>query len=818
MSSANFASDNKDILNQLNLEKADLDIEETRVALKKSVQLYKGSLEKRDKYNRQLNALRCALDMPELYLDDDFNIVGFSPNFPVLTKRIYELKNKRMHIKKLIEKEDVIKIERYLEKTREILKLSYDDGDKWNLRYKGPCHSDELGKTWIPYTGNASNHWRIVERDGKLSIVHDPHVVDEVDCFLMTANEFSGPEEDIKVVYKIKTSPHKKNIRDLSLVISGLPGSESINPDLFGYTICTGSQYNTEARIQKESANLFVRPEVLDTDTVYEVMVERIGGKILRRLKNMHTGEEDAPLETIDTNAIYGGRNHIGLVTFSGEAEFFDFEIYTRRSCFSLDQFNIPFDTELGLEDEHLRDRVFKLRLYKDITTGMSLYIILFEDITDRKRAEEALRENEEKYRTLFEESKDPMSTTLKDGKFVDVNQAMLDLYGYSREEMLETNAAQFFVNTDDRKRFVQEIDKKGFVKDYEMRVKKKNGTEIDCMFNSTVKKDKQGSIWGYQTSVTDITERKRREHKPRPFFGKSPAIRKVLEHANIVLKSETAVTIIGETGAGKGIMARWIHDHSLRKNRTFVALNCSNLKGEMLASELFGHTKGAYTSAVQERNGLIQLADGGTLFLDEISNMSLSIQAEFLKVIEEKHYRRLGEDKTRKSDFRLICSSNRDLFEETLTGNFRQDLYFRIHVFPIYMPPLRKMLQDLPGLAQHILAELGAPHMQLSDAVIKLLESYNWPGNVRELRNVLERALLLTQGQNLSPEHFPGLGFSSFLNSTDEDRIDLKNIERTHILEVINKCGGDKTKAAKALGISRATIYRKLNMFTGND
>jgi transcriptional regulator with PAS, ATPase and Fis domain len=241
------------------------------------------------------------------------------------------------------------------------------------------------------------------------------------------------------------------------------------------------------------------------------------------------------------------------------------------------------------------------------------------------------------------------------------------------------------------------------------------------------------------------------------------------------------------------------------------VEINCSNLKGDLLASELFGHAKGAFTSAVQDRQGLIEIADGGTLFLDEISDMDYGVQAQFLKVIEEKQYRRLGEVKVRRSEFRLICASNRDLFDETHQGKFRKDLYFRINVFPIVIPPLRERPENIPGLSSYILKNMGSVNTTPSPEIIAFLQQYQWPGNIRELRNILERALLLSQGQQLSLEHFQALESHTSPAPENKNSSKLEQIEEAHIRATINQFGGNTQKAAEFLGISRATIYRKL-------
>jgi len=294
-------------------------------------------------------------------------------------------------------------------------------------------------------------------------------------------------------------------------------------------------------------------------------------------------------------------------------------------------------------------------------------------------------------------------------------------------------------------------------------------------------------------------------------YFGTSKPMKKVMELARTAAENDSAVLLLGETGSGKGVLAQWIHEHSRRSGKNFVSLNCSSLKGEMLANELFGHVKGAYTSAVQDRQGLLQMADKGTLFLDEVSNMSQGIQADFLKVIEEKQFRRLGENKLRKSDFRLICSTNKDLLEETRQQRFRKDLYFRINVFPIELPPLRKRLTDFPGLVRCLLEKLGAPELEMPAEVMQKLKSYSWPGNIRELRNSLERALLLARGSKISMAHFPDLQETFSLTDSSPKDWDLKEKKMAHILQVLDQFGGDKAKAAEVLGISKATLNRKL-------
>jgi DNA-binding NtrC family response regulator len=298
---------------------------------------------------------------------------------------------------------------------------------------------------------------------------------------------------------------------------------------------------------------------------------------------------------------------------------------------------------------------------------------------------------------------------------------------------------------------------------------------------------------------------------KLQPFFGESSAMKSVMELAALAAENEAVILLQGETGTGKGVLAQWIHEHSPRSSGPFVEINCSNLRGELFTSELLGHAKGAFTSAVQDHQGLLEVADGGVLFLDEIGDMDQNVQGQFLKIIEEKKFRRLGEVKLRRSDFRLICATNQDLLAETGRGRFRQDLYFRIHIFPIVIPSLRQRLEDLPGLLRCLLLHLHAPHPDVSPEVLSLLSTYSWPGNIRELKNVLERAVLLARQNPLSPAHFPGLA-SLGTGCQPRDAVrGLDQMEEDYIKEVMERTGGDIEKATALLGISRATLYRKL-------
>ncbi len=291
-------------------------------------------------------------------------------------------------------------------------------------------------------------------------------------------------------------------------------------------------------------------------------------------------------------------------------------------------------------------------------------------------------------------------------------------------------------------------------------------------------------------------------------YFGKSENGNKIKEMAELACRHFSPVLLLGETGTGKGVLAKYIHEQTFSEQAPFVAVNCSSLKSELLASELFGHKKGAFTSAIGDKKGLIEVADGGTLFLDEIVNMSIELQAEFLKVLDDKSFRPLGEVELRQSDFRLVCATNQDIEAAVEKGTFRQDLYYRINVFPIELAPLRQRKEDIPGLVTFFLKQLNSLHTDVSPELLNALRDYYWPGNIRELRNQLERALLIAGDRPLQPQHFPALMDRSAPSSADPD---LGQMEQHHIRRILQQCNGDKELAAKKLGISLATLYRKL-------
>ncbi len=294
---------------------------------------------------------------------------------------------------------------------------------------------------------------------------------------------------------------------------------------------------------------------------------------------------------------------------------------------------------------------------------------------------------------------------------------------------------------------------------------------------------------------------------------GESAGILKAKELARKVAPTDTTVLLIGETGTGKELFAQAIHRESSRRNKTFLAINCGAFSRELLESELFGHRAGAFTGATKDKKGLFEEASGGTLFLDEMGEMSLDLQAKLLRVLENREFIRVGDTKPTQVNVRIIAATNRDLLKESQEGHFRADLYYRLSVFQMELPPLRERLEDVPllaqGLARSLSQRLRLPFQRIDPDFLQLLGRHQWPGNIRELRNVIERALILADGGVLRSDSLP---FQSQDHSVDS--FELSTVEQQHIRKVLQYTKGNKTEAARLLGIGLTTLYRKIEEY----
>jgi formate hydrogenlyase transcriptional activator len=293
---------------------------------------------------------------------------------------------------------------------------------------------------------------------------------------------------------------------------------------------------------------------------------------------------------------------------------------------------------------------------------------------------------------------------------------------------------------------------------------------------------------------------------------GNSPALESVLEQVQLVGPTDSTVLILGETGTGKELIARELHNASPRHGGPFIKLNCAAIPAELLESELFGHERGAFTGAVAQRVGRFEAANGGTLFLDEVGDMPLALQAKLLRVLQEQEFERLGSSTTRRADVRIVAATNQDLVTLIADKQFRMDLYYRLNVFPIALPPLRERQSDIPLLVRHFVEKyserMSKPISRISDDSMDALQTYTWAGNIRELQNVIERAVILTSGDVLELPSLP-----SFIPTKCEP-VTFRDSERHHLLkalEATNWVVGGRFGAAARLGMPRTTLIAKM-------
>ena len=330
----------------------------------------------------------------------------------------------------------------------------------------------------------------------------------------------------------------------------------------------------------------------------------------------------------------------------------------------------------------------------------------------------------------------------------------------------------------------------------------------------------------GLSRQVAHLESRLEKKYSFDGIMGSSKAIKEAIDLAEKVAPTDATVLLTGETGTGKEVFANAIHQNSTRKNKNFVAINCSAFGQDLLESEMFGHVAGAFTGAIKDKKGLFEEANGGTIFLDEIGEMPLNLQAKLLRVLENGEFIKVGSSKVTKVDVRIVAATNRDFAKEISEGRFREDLYYRLSIFRIPLPSLRERVKDIEALSMYFLKvfnqKTNKKILAIADDALELLKLYPWPGNIRELKNVLERSVILQSGTILTTDSVPlEITANSATTSTENSgkktlsAFSMAAAEKLHIQKVLNYTGGNKAEAARLLGIGIATLYRKVEEYS---
>ena len=457
------------------------------------------------------------------------------------------------------------------------------------------------------------------------------------------------------------------------------------------------------------------------------------------------------------------------------------------------------------------------------------------------ERSQMALTRSEAELRRIIDAIPQLIIAVGADGKFLYVNQAVMEYTGLTKEEVGSESFRGFF-HPEDTERLRDERDaaiSRGVPFEYEGRVRRKDGQYRWFLAQYKPLLDERGEVIRWYGTGTDIDDRKQAEERTRQenfalreeidhssmfeeIIGSAPALRQVLGQVSKVAPTDSTVLISGETGTGKELIARAIHKRSNRAARVFISVNCAAIPQSLVASELFGHEKGAFTGALQRRIGRFEAADGGTIFLDEIGDLSIETQVALLRVLQEREFERVGSSQPLAVDVRMLAATNRDLKSAVDAGTFRQDLFYRLNVFPIHLPSLRERGDDLPLLIEYLIdryaKKAGKKFRAISKKTLELFETYDWPGNVRELQNVIERAVILCDGETFSvdetwlkrassPVSDPIAPFVTALVEREREMIE------TALAQCQGRVSGANGAAAK-LGIPRQTLESKIRSF----
>jgi PAS domain S-box-containing protein len=431
----------------------------------------------------------------------------------------------------------------------------------------------------------------------------------------------------------------------------------------------------------------------------------------------------------------------------------------------------------------------------------------------------------------IFDNIPHGIFTVDSQGRVTSFNTAAEAITGWSRKEVIGRPCREVFQSNHCRERcfLFESIEEGEPHRDCEVNILRKDGSHLPVSVSTASLRSPEGQIVGGVEMFRDLSEVKTLRRELRATYtcddiiSKSAAMKGVRELLPLVAKSNSTVLIEGEPGTGKEIVARAIHNLGPRQDRPFVAVNCGALPDTLVEAELFGHTRGAFTDAKTEKPGRFAMAEGGTLLLDEIGDVSSAVQVKLLRVLQEKEYVPLGATQPVKADVRILAATNRELSHEVTAGRFRQDLYFRLNVVRMVLPPLRSRWEDIPLLVEHFIDRFntlqGRRIVRISEPAMTALVGHSYPGNVRELENAIEHAFVICGGDTIRledlPPHLRGEGVDSTPRSTASHEVPysdaLGSAEATAIRHSLDHHGGNRTRAARELGISRNTLWRKM-------
>jgi two-component system response regulator HydG len=441
-------------------------------------------------------------------------------------------------------------------------------------------------------------------------------------------------------------------------------------------------------------------------------------------------------------------------------------------------------------------------------------------------------------WKTVVNTIQDGVMIVDTDGTIVSANKALEKITGYPKEELIGKpctilNCTICEIARERKGEKWCSLFRIGAVNMRRCALLKKDGERTHVLKNASLLHDTDGSVMGAVETMTDINEliekdsqieAYRRELQTENGFqgilGASASMQQVFDLINNASHSDAPVIIFGESGCGKELVAKAIHDSGTRRTKPFVKVNCAALTESLLESELFGHVKGAFTGAYRSREGRFEAADGGDIFLDEIGDLPLSTQVKLLRVLEEKIVERVGDNRPLHIDVRIISATNRNLKQLVEQGTFREDLFYRINVIPITVPPLRERVEDIPLLAEYFFRRIKLKNNQkiqgISNESMALLTSYAWPGNVRELKSAFEYAFVACQESMIQPHHLPPAVHQapSLFKNVKKVPLSRSQMKRKELIEALQQAGGNQSRAAEILGVSRVTVWNRMNKY----